>query len=70
MVIVFSLFIGISVMWPHFITKVDQKEITTTEEQEWAKLIEAQAYLQAATEYPEKRHELIDYLTDNKNLHG
>lgn len=67
-VIVFSLFIGISVMWPHFITKVDQKEITTTEEQEWAKLIEAQAYLQAATEYPEKRHELIDYLTEQQEF--
>ena len=67
-VIVFSLFIGISVMWPHFITKVDQKEITTTEEQEWANLIEAQAYLQAATEYPEKRHELIDYLTEQQEF--
>ena len=67
-VIVFSLFIGISVMWPHFITKVDQKEITTTEEQEWAKLIEAQAYFQAATEYPEKRHELIDYLTEQQEF--
>ncbi|EOH88718.1 hypothetical protein ACTNBL_07890 [Enterococcus villorum] len=68
-VIVFSLFIFTKLTYYHFFEDVDQPgNMEMSDENEWQRLVEEQWYLKAAELYPEKRHELIDYLTEKKEF--
>lgn len=68
-VILLSFFMVTKLAYHYFFENTDQAVNTEAiEENEWKRLIEEQGYLKAAERYPEKRHELIDYLTEKKEF--